>query len=139
MDINVHVILDESPALLTTLNTFSEVLKEFLQKKNTNVITIAPQITKAVPEKIVTKPVETKAPETPQAVPVEVPVEEPTDAVITDEQNQELRKKMTPLLKKDKTKTMDAANAWLKANKLDRLSHMMQSQMPDFLKAIGAE
>ncbi|WP_427114160.1 hypothetical protein [Megasphaera sueciensis] len=135
MDINVHVILDESPALLTTLNTFSEVLKDFLQVKEPNVVNVVQPAKEAIPEKTVTKPVETTAPETPQTA----QVEEPTDAVITDAQNQELRKKMTPLLKKDKTKTMDAANAWLKANKLDRLSHMAQSQMPDFLKAIGAE
>lgn len=139
MDINVHVILDESPALQALTALVKGTLANGSVTESSKPVKKQADIEKKVkveklviPKKQVVE--DSAVPESPERE-----TETETDLVLTEAQSQELRKKMAPLLKADKDGTMKKAGAWLKENNLERLSAMKQSQLPDFLKVIGAE
>lgn len=135
MDINVHVILDESPALQALTALVKGTLANGGVTESSKPVKKQADIEKKVK---VEKPVIPKKQVVEDSAVPKSPDGE-TDLVLTDAQSQELRKKMAPLLKADKDGTMKKAGSWLKENNLERLSAMKQSQLTDFLKVIGAE
>lgn len=127
MDINVHVTIDETPAMLTAMDALCEAIKSlWLSAPTIKAEDIPDEVKEAV--QVVQPAKEEPAKEEPV----------PDDPQITAEDVQEIRAAVAAAVKKDKG-MKNTVKSWLDDNKLEGISAMTQSQLPAFKALIGAK
>lgn len=132
MDINVHVTIDETPAMLTAMDALCEAIKSlWLSAPTIKAEEIPDEVKEAA--QVVQPAKEEPAKEGPAK---EGPVL--NDPQITAEDVQEIRAAVAAAVKKDKG-MKNTVKSWLADNKLEGISAMTQSQLPAFKALIGAK
>ena len=127
MDINVHVTIDETPAMLTAMDALCEAIKSLgLGAPAIKAEEIPDEVKEAA--QVVQPAKEEPAKEGPV----------PDDPQITAEDVQEIRAAVAAAVKKDKG-MKNTVKSWLDDNKLEGISAMTQSQLPAFKALIGAK